>query len=85
MAIMSTYSALRGRAVTPSDSTILSCRALYVGGAGDVVVILHGDYDRNNPTSNTVTFADVPAGTVLAIACTKVMAATAATDIVALY
>jgi hypothetical protein len=30
----------RRAAVTPSDSTILNCRAIYVGGAGNVAVTL---------------------------------------------
>lgn len=74
-----TRPAANGAAVTKSDTTVLSgVRALYVGGAGDVVVRFPG-----NPTS--VTFADVPAGVILPIQAERVMAATAATDIVALF
>lgn len=63
--------------VTPSDDTIVNCRALYVGGAGDVSIMAVND-------SAAVTLQDVPAGTILPIACKKVMAATTATNIVAL-
>lgn len=65
-------------AVTPSDSTILNCRALYVGGAGNVAVTASRD-------SAAVTLSGVPAGTVLPISASKVMAATTATLIVALF
>lgn len=85
MAIGDVGSATRAEAVTKSDTTIVGCRALYVGGAGDLVVIMLNDYDPANPTSNTTTFEDVPAGSLLPIAVAKVMAATAATLIVALF
>lgn len=66
-------------AVTKSDSTVLSgVRALYIGGAGDVVV-------RSAGSSTSVTFKAVPAGTILPAQAEKVMAATTATDIVALF
>jgi hypothetical protein len=65
-------------AVTPSDSTILTpTRGLYIGGTGDVVVQMYG-------SENTVTFSNVPVG-VLPVRVTKVMAATGATNIVALW
>lgn len=65
--------------VTPSDSTVLpaGCRGLYVGGAGTVVVV--GD------DGVTGTFTAVPVGTFMPIGPRKVMAATAATLLVALY
>lgn len=68
----------RAEEVTPSDSAPLSrpCRALYVGGAGDLVVVTAG--------GDTVTFADVPAGTVLPVRVVKVLAATTATAVVAI-
>ncbi len=65
-------------AITKSDSTIVNCRALYVGGTGDVAVI---------PIDGTaaVTFSAVPAGSLLPIACSKVMSTnTSATLIVGL-
>jgi hypothetical protein len=67
----------RAAAVTPSDSTDLSgTRALYVGGAGDVVVtMLNG---------GIVTFKAPPVGTVLNVSVSRVMAATTATLILAL-
>jgi len=67
-------------AVTPSDATDLTgARALYVGGTGDVAV-------RCIFTStSTVTFVAVPAGTILPLRVTRVMAATTATSIVAIY
>jgi hypothetical protein len=65
-------------AVTPSDSTVLSCRSLYVGGAGSVAVMGLGD-------SVATTFVGVPAGTILPVAVKRVMATgTTATNIVAL-
>ena len=66
-------------AVTPSDSTVFTNRprALYVGAAGDIVV-----QDEN---AVSVTFKAVPGGTVLPIRPLRVMAATSATQIVALY
>ena len=64
--------------VTPSDSTVLTgVRALWVGGAGNVSVIACND-------SAAVTLT-VPAGTLLPIFAIKVMAATTATNIVAMY
>lgn len=65
-------------AVTPSNTTVISARALYIGGAGNVAVTaLDG---------STATFTSVPAGTILPVVVTKVMATgTTATNIVALY
>lgn len=64
--------------VTPSDSTVLNARALYIGGTGDLAVIPIGN-------SSPVTFVGVPAGVVLPLQVTKVMATnTTATDIVAI-
>lgn len=66
-------------AVTPSDSTDLGItRFLWVGGTGDVVVVMAGD-------AAAVTLASVPSGSLLPIRVTKVKAATSATNIVALY
>ncbi len=70
----------RMAAVTPSDSVDISfvSAAIYVGGAGALVVTPFGG------TSN-VTFAAVPAGTTIPIRVTRVLSAgTAATSIVAL-
>jgi hypothetical protein len=68
-------------AVTPSDTVDLPLGltdALYVGGAGALVVVLEG--------GETVTFAAVPAGTTLRIRIKRVnTTGTAATSIVALY
>lgn len=68
--------ATRYGAVTPSDSTVLNFKALYVGGTGTVVVRQAGS------DVAAVTFAAVPAGTILPIAGNRVMAATGATNIV---
>lgn len=71
-------SARNAFAVTKSDSTVVSCRAVYVGGAGDLAVM---------PLDGTVavTFSAVPAGALLPIACSKIMNTnTTATLIVAL-
>ena len=65
-------------AVTPDDDVVLTpTRALYIGGTGDVGVKMYG-------SENTITFPNVPVG-ILPIRVTKVMAATGATDIVALW
>lgn len=62
-------------AVTPSDSTALTSRAVWVGGAGDLSVRLSG------ATGTTVVFTAVPAGSLLPISVVRVMAATTATNI----
>jgi hypothetical protein len=73
--------------VTPNDSADLSgftapfayARALYVGGAGDVVVDTAGG-------ETAVKFSAVPAGMVLPVRCKRVRATnTTATLIVALW
>jgi hypothetical protein len=72
--------ASRASAVTPSDSVDFSypARALYIGGAGNVVVILEDE--------TAVTFSGVPAGFILPVVCRRVNATdTTATLIVALF
>jgi hypothetical protein len=64
-------------AVTPSDSSPVQSRALYVGGAGDLTVEMK--------SGNTAVFVGVPAGTILPISVVLVKAATTATDITAIY
>ena len=67
-------------AVTPSDSTDLDviARAIYVGGAGNVVAVKHN--------GDTVTFTGVQAGTVLPIAVRRINStSTTATGIIALH
>ena len=67
-------------AVTPSDTVPLTyvSRALYIGGAGNLVVTMQG--------GGNVTFIGVPAGTVLPIRCSHVRStSTTATSIVNLY
>lgn len=67
-------------AVTPHDSNALATmpRALYIGGSGNLVVILAGD-------SVAVTFTGVIAGTILPIRANIVKSTlTTATGIVAL-
>ena len=66
--------------MTKSDDTTFNppTRALYVGGAGDLVVLGADD-------TSSVTFEDVPAGTLLPISVKNVMAATTATLILAIY
>jgi hypothetical protein len=65
-------------AVTPSDSTIYNARALFIGGAGNLSLMpIGGD--------TAVTFTGITANTLLPVSCAKVMVATTATLIVALY
>jgi len=47
-------------AVTPSDTTRVNCRAIYVAGTGDVAVSVDG-------TTASVTFKTVPGGAILPI------------------
>lgn len=67
-------------AITPHDSTDFAsgkCRAIYVGGAGNITAIVGGA---------AVLFTAVPVGTVLRVAATRVNStATTATAMVALY
>ncbi len=66
-------------AVTKSDSTIVNCRALYIGGGGDVAIVALDD-------SAAVTLVGVPTGALLPIACKKIMSTnTSATSMVALF
>lgn len=66
-------------AITPNDSTNLekTSRAIYIGGAGNLVVEMAG--------GQTVTFTGVSAGCILPIRVNKVRTATTATNLVALY
>jgi len=73
-----TSAAGQGRAVTPSDTTVLNCRALYIGGAGNLSLVFEDG-------GSAVTVTGVLAGQVYPFRANKVMAATTATNIVALY
>lgn len=65
----------KAAAVTPSDSTEIFGHALYVGGAGNVVMLTEG--------GQTVTFSGVPAGTTIVQRFTKILnAGTTATALV---
>ena len=74
-----TSTASNGAAVTPSDSTELAgVRALYVGVAGNVAVVMAG--------GASLTFVGAAAGSILPLRVTKVMSTnTTATNIIALY
>jgi hypothetical protein len=77
---MTTASASNAIAVTPNDDTDLThvTRELYIGGAGDLEVIMEG--------GNTVIFPGVPAGARLALRVSRVKDAnTTATNIVAIW
>lgn len=74
------WSAEGAFAITKSDTTDFTyyVRGIYVGGAGNVVVV--------NMDGSTVTFAGVPAGTILPVKARRVNStSTTATDMVGLY
>lgn len=65
--------------VSPSDSTVLQrTKYLYIGSAGPLVVTMAAD-------GSVVTFPVTTSGQLFPIAVTKVMAATSASGIIALY
>ena len=76
-----THSATVCLAVTPSDSTDLTystCRAIYVGGDGDISLV-----DGNGAT---IVFTGVTAGSILPVQTARINATgTTATSIIALY
>lgn len=73
-----TVAAHGARAVTPSDATVLEVtRGLFIGTTGDVAVTM--------ADGQAVTFVNLASGIILPIQVTKVMAATTASDILALY
>ncbi len=79
-AVGMTAPATRSVAVTPNDSTDLAniSRALWVGGAGNVAVMLADD-------TVAVTFVGVAAGSLLPVRVKRVMATnTTATNLVAI-
>lgn len=80
MAYSDTSTARNAIAVTPHDTNgIARCRALYVGGAGNVTV-------RTNDDNADVLFTAVPAGSILPVSVKYVRSTgTTATAIVALY
>jgi len=74
-------------AVTPSDTVALAVpsRALYVGGAGNVAVVMAGP-GASLGEGVAVTFTNVPAGAILPISVLRVNNTnTTATSIVSLY
>lgn len=76
-----TRPAADGYAVTPGTDPLPNgtCRALWIGGAGDVEVRFPGN-------ATAVVMAGVAAGTLLPVQASHVLSAnTDATDIVALY
>jgi hypothetical protein len=71
--------AVEGSAIVPSDQSVLPqpTRALYIGASGDLRVVLLG--------GDTLTFKAVPAGSVLPVRVSAVLATgTTATDILGL-
>jgi len=73
--------AIQAAPLTKSDANVIDppTKAIYVGGAGDVTVLMADD-------STPVTFAGVQAGTLLPIRIQKLMSTgTAATSVLALY
>lgn len=71
----------KGVAIATSDTvnfTTVPCRGIYVGGAGNMVVLMND--------GNTITLNGVTAGTIYALRAKRVNAtSTTATNLVALY
>ena len=67
------------KTITPSDTTLVNCRAIYVGGAGDLTI-------SPDATTAGVVVKAPPVGTVLPIGLSggRVMAATTASQLLAL-
>lgn len=67
------------KAITPSDTTLLNCRAIYVGGAGSLTI-------SPDATTAGIVITAPPVGTILPITLVsgRVLAATTATLLVAL-
>jgi hypothetical protein len=67
------------RVITPSDSTPVTCRAIYVGGAGNLAL-------SPDLTTAAVTFTAPPVGSIVPVELDegRVMAATTATLLLAL-
>ena len=72
-----TYSSFK--TITPSDTTLVNCRAIYVGGAGSLTISPDG-------TTAGVVITAPPVGTILPFELNsgRVMAATTATLLVGL-
>lgn len=74
-------SAIMAEVVTKSDTVNFTnglCRALYVGGAGDVAIVFQDD--------SVVTFSSVPAGTQLMVRAKRINSTnTTATLMVAMF
>jgi len=68
----------RWKAVTPSDTTVVACRGLFVGGTGNLSL-------QEVEGGPTVVFTAPALGVIHWISCYRVMAATTATAIVAPY
>ncbi len=73
-----TSPAAKAIAIVPNDSTIIACRALFVGTGGNINALLIGD-------TAAQLFKNVPSGSMLDIACQKVLSTnTTAADILGL-
>ena len=79
--------AIMARAVTPADATALTggpCRAIYVGGAGNVTIVPVND--NAGIAGTAVTFVGCYAGMILPVMAISIdNTNTTATSIVALY
>ena len=67
----------RAAAVTPSDTTVVACQKIYIGGTGNIAV-QHVD-------GTTITYTAPALGVWHDMYCYRIMAATTATLIVAGY
>jgi hypothetical protein len=68
MGAINSQTARRAKAIVPSDTLPNNFSGIYVGGAGDVAVLMAGDTD-------SVVHPNVPAGALLPIQVQKVLVA----------
>jgi hypothetical protein len=73
-------------AITASESPLEhSTRGIYIGGAGNITVVMTGFANNVTSPHASVTFTGLVAGTILPIRADKVTAASASMNLIGLY